>query len=126
VAGLVALRSDARFVYDGLTSDGLPLVIASPLCGAAVLVSLHRGPRPLAAGAVVAVAWGGTSPSPLPDPADNHDRRRRGAARHPHGSPDCVRHRGRRRAATIGLLFTLAQRSLIEDGERPQPQQIGG
>jgi hypothetical protein len=26
---------------------------------------------------------------------------------------------------SIGPLFTLAQRSLIEEGERPQPQQIG-
>jgi len=25
----------------------------------------------------------------------------------------------------IGLLFTLAQRSLIEEGKRPQPHEIG-
>ena len=67
IAGLVALCSDARFVYDGLTSDGLPLVIASLLCGAGVLV--------------------------LP---------------------------------AIALPFTLAQRSLIEEGERPRPHQGGG
>src|SRR4051795_13311624 len=35
--GLVALHADARFVYDGLTGDALPLVILSALCGAAVL-----------------------------------------------------------------------------------------
>ena len=29
VAGIVTLRADARFVYDGLTSDALPLVLAS-------------------------------------------------------------------------------------------------
>ena len=61
-AGLVALHSDARYVYDGLTSDALPLVIASLVCGAAVLVLLsrgaRRGARPLAVGAVVAVVWG--------------------------------------------------------------------
>ena len=62
VAGIVALHADARYVYDGLTGDGLPLVIVSALCGAAVLVLLRRGARrgarPLAVGAVVAVVWG--------------------------------------------------------------------
>ena len=52
--GLVALYRDARFVFDGLTGDALPLVILSLVCGSAVLVLLHRGirrgPRPLAAG----------------------------------------------------------------------------
>ncbi len=33
VAGVFALRVDARFVYDGLTSDGLPLVIISACAG---------------------------------------------------------------------------------------------
>ena len=64
VAGIIALRADARFVYDGLTSDGLPLVVASMLCGLGALVVLirggRRGARPLAVGAVVAVfcGWG--------------------------------------------------------------------
>jgi cytochrome d ubiquinol oxidase subunit II len=62
VAGIFALRGEARYVYDGLTSDGLPLVILSALCGLAVLVMLvrgrRRGLRPLAVGAVVAVIWG--------------------------------------------------------------------
>jgi cytochrome bd ubiquinol oxidase subunit II len=61
-AGIFALHSEARYVYDGLTSDGLPLVIASALCGLAVLLLLlrssRRGLRPLAAGAVIAVVWG--------------------------------------------------------------------
>src|SRR4051812_25741500 len=61
-AGMVALHADARFVYDGLTSDGLPLVIVSLLSGAAVPVLLVRGAprgiRVLAAAAVVAVIWG--------------------------------------------------------------------
>src|SRR3954453_10906291 len=42
VAGIIILHADARYLYDGLTSDGLPVVIASALCGAAVLVLLHR------------------------------------------------------------------------------------
>lgn len=62
VAGVIALRSDARFVYDGLTGPGLPLVIASGLCGLGALVLLARrvtlAIRPLAVAAVVAVVWG--------------------------------------------------------------------
>jgi cytochrome d ubiquinol oxidase subunit II len=62
IAGLVVLRSDARYLYDGLTSEGLPLVLISACCGVAALVLLwrgaRRGPRPLAIGAVVAVIWG--------------------------------------------------------------------
>jgi cytochrome d ubiquinol oxidase subunit II len=62
VAGIFALKGEARYVYDGLTSDGLPLVILSAACGLAVLVMLvrgqRRGLRPLAVGAVVAVIWG--------------------------------------------------------------------
>ena len=61
-AGLVALHRDARYVFDRLNSDALPLVILSLLCGIAVLVLLHRdarrGARPLAVGAVAAVIWG--------------------------------------------------------------------
>lgn len=62
IAGIVALRSDARFVYDGLTGDGLPLVIASVICGAGALTLLWRGARrgirELAVAAVVTVIWG--------------------------------------------------------------------
>ena len=62
VAGIFVLRDDARYVYDGLTSDALPLVIASGLCGIGALVAIRRGARrgarPLAVGAVVAVIWG--------------------------------------------------------------------
>jgi len=126
IAGLVALRADARYVYDGLTGDGLPLVIVSLLCGAAVLVLLRRGarrgPRPLAVGAVVAVVWGW------------------GVAQHPYLLPQVLTiDAGAAPSDTltallivlgiavvlvlpsIGLLFTLTQRNLIEEGERPQP-----
>jgi cytochrome d ubiquinol oxidase subunit II len=62
LAGLFALHSEARYVFDRLTSQGLPLVILSLLSGAALLLVLLRGGRrplrPLAAGAVVAVIWG--------------------------------------------------------------------
>jgi len=62
LAGIFALHADARFVYDGLTGEGLPLVLVSGLCGLAVIAMLlrgaRRGLRPLAIGAVVAVIWG--------------------------------------------------------------------
>ena len=35
VAGLFALHGEARYVFDRLTGQGLPLVILSPLCGVA-------------------------------------------------------------------------------------------
>ncbi|MGN6276041.1 MAG: cytochrome d ubiquinol oxidase subunit II [Solirubrobacterales bacterium] len=61
-AGLVELHAEARYVFDRLTSQGLPLVILSLVCGAVLLAVLLRGGRrplrPLAAGAVVAVIWG--------------------------------------------------------------------
>jgi cytochrome bd ubiquinol oxidase subunit II len=62
VAGILVPHADARYAYDRLVAEGLPLVIASVLCGIAVLVLLlrgaRRGLRPLAVGAVVAVIWG--------------------------------------------------------------------
>ena len=86
VGGIFALRADARFVYDGLTSEGLPLVIASLVCGLGALVLLwrgeRRGVRPLAVAAVVGGDLGmGRRPVPLSAPHDAHDlgRRRRRA-----------------------------------------------
>jgi cytochrome bd ubiquinol oxidase subunit II len=61
-AGLVELHSEARYIFDRLLDQGLPLVIISALCGLGLLVVLLRGGRrplrPLAAGAVAAVIWG--------------------------------------------------------------------
>jgi cytochrome d ubiquinol oxidase subunit II len=60
--GLVELHAEARYVFDRLVDQGLPLVILSGLCGVGLLVVLLRGGRlllrPLAAGAVVTVIWG--------------------------------------------------------------------
>ena len=62
VAGIFALHSEARYVFDRLTDQGLPLVVLSGLCGLGVIAQLSRGARqglrPLAVGAVVAVIWG--------------------------------------------------------------------
>ncbi|MBK5220302.1 MAG: cytochrome d ubiquinol oxidase subunit II [Thermoleophilia bacterium] len=61
-AGLVELHAEARYVFDRLIDQGLPLVVLSVLCGIGLLAVLLRGGRrplrPLAAGAVVAVIWG--------------------------------------------------------------------
>ena len=63
VAGIFVLHSDARYIYDGLVSEGLPLVLASGVCGTVALALLwrdaRRGVRVLAVGAVVAVIWAG-------------------------------------------------------------------
>jgi cytochrome d ubiquinol oxidase subunit II len=62
--GVFVLRADAPYVFDGLTSRALPLVILSAVCGATALVLLirdaARGARVLAVIAVASVvfAWG--------------------------------------------------------------------
>jgi cytochrome bd ubiquinol oxidase subunit II len=129
--GLVALHADARYIFDGLTGKALPLVIISALCGTAVLVLLRRGAqrgtRLLSAGAVTAIVWGW------------------GVAQHPYLLPKVLTiDQAAAPTATltallivfgaalilvvpaIGLLFMLAQRSLIEEGVRPQPQPTAG
>jgi cytochrome bd ubiquinol oxidase subunit II len=63
VLGVIALREDARYVYDGLTSwPGIALVLLSAACGLAALALLaagrHRGLRVAAVGAGTAVIWG--------------------------------------------------------------------
>jgi cytochrome d ubiquinol oxidase subunit II len=62
--GLFILRANARYVFDGLASRGLPLVILSVLCGVGALVLLirnaARGARLLAVVAVasIIIGWG--------------------------------------------------------------------
>lgn len=62
--GIFVLRADAEYLFDGLKSRALPLVIVSAACGVAALVLLvrraERGARLLAVGAVasVVIAWG--------------------------------------------------------------------
>ncbi|HEY1276012.1 MAG TPA: cytochrome d ubiquinol oxidase subunit II [Thermoleophilaceae bacterium] len=127
IAGIVVMHSEARYVYDGLTSEGLPFVIVSVLCGVAVMVLLARratrGTRPLAVAAVVAVVWGwGVAQYPylLPTELKISD----GAAPDPtlvgllivFGAAVLVV------LPSIALLFTLAQRAMIEETDAPQPQ----
>jgi cytochrome d ubiquinol oxidase subunit II len=129
VAGIFALHADARYVYDRLTHEALPLVILSALCGLVVLELLRRralrGARPLAVGAVVAVisAWGVAQyPYLLPENLTIAD----GAA--PSATLTSVLIVFGVAVVlvlpAIALLFTLAQRSLIEESERPQPHRV--
>jgi cytochrome d ubiquinol oxidase subunit II len=131
LAGIFVLHADARYLYDGLTHEGLPLVIISALCGLAVLVLLRRGAgrgtRPLAVGAVVAVIWGW------------------GVAQHPYLLPQSLTIKaGAATSATLtavlivfgvavllvlpslALLFRLAQSGLVEETERPRPLGTAG
>ena len=123
-AGLVLLHRDARFIFDGLTSDGLPLVILSLLCGSGVLVLLRRGSqrgaRVLAVGAVAAVIWGwGVAQRPylLPEKLTIADAAAPGATLTSllivFGVAVLIV------LPSIGLLFTLVQRNLVEETSRP-------
>jgi cytochrome bd ubiquinol oxidase subunit II len=126
-AGIFVYRADARFIYDGLTSEGVPLVIASAICGLGVLALLwrgvRRGARPLAVGAVVAVIWGW------------------GVAQYPYLLPQSLTIEDGAGASesltallivfgvavvvvlpALGFLYALAQRSVLEEeGEAPEP-----
>jgi cytochrome d ubiquinol oxidase subunit II len=124
VAGIFVLRDDARYIYDGLTSEGLPLVLLSLACGVGALALLWRGrrhdvprgTRPLSVGAVVAVIWGW------------------GAAQYPYLLPETLtieEAAGASETLTVvlvvfgiavvvvvpalALLFTLDQRGLLEE-----------
>ena len=63
-AGIFVLSNDAEYLFDGLTSRALPLVILSAVCGLAAFWLLarraRRGARLAAVGAVASlmVAWG--------------------------------------------------------------------
>jgi cytochrome d ubiquinol oxidase subunit II len=64
VAGIFVLSADADYLFDGLTSRGLPFVILSAACGLGSLWLLRRddprGARLTAVGAVasIVIAWG--------------------------------------------------------------------
>jgi cytochrome d ubiquinol oxidase subunit II len=130
VFGLIVLHRDARYLFDGLTGDGLPLVILSAICGVAMLVLLRRGARrgtrPLAAGAVAAViwAWGAAQhPYLLPQTLTIDDAASPGVVLNSvlivFGVAILVV------VPSIVLLFTLTQRSLIEETAAPT-SHVGG
>ena len=127
LAAALVYRSDAPFIYHGLVTDGLPLVIVSGVCGLALLALLargvRRGLRPLAVGAVVAVVWGW------------------GVAQYPYLLPQTLKINegaGVNETLTavlivfgvavlvvipgLALLYTLSQRSLLEPEGGPPPR----
>ena len=129
--GLVGLHRDARYIFDGLTGDGLPLVIVSLLCGIGMLVLLRRGARrgarALAIGAVAAVIWGwGVAQWPylLPEKLTIEDAAAPSATLTGllivFGVAVLIV------LPAIGLLFTLVQRNLIEETVRPSSGESGG
>jgi cytochrome d ubiquinol oxidase subunit II len=74
IVGVVVLHDDARYVFDGLTSRALPVVIAAVVCGIGALVLMARnaarGARVLAVLAVASLvfSWGvAQSPYLLPE-----------------------------------------------------------
>jgi cytochrome bd ubiquinol oxidase subunit II len=120
VAGVFVLHADARYVYDGLVGDALPLVILSLVCGLGAIVLLWlretRFVRGVAALAVASVVWAW------------------GVAQHPYMLPKTLT--VDQAAASndtmvallvifvaallvigpsLGLLFVLSQRSALED-----------
>ena len=127
--GLVVLRSEARFVFDGLTGDALPLVILSLVCGGAVLVLLprgaRRGARVLAVGAVAAVIWAwGVAQHPylLPQKLTIADAAAPGATLTSllivFGVAVLIV------LPSIALLFTLVQRNLVEETSKPAVEAL--
>ena len=129
-AGLVALHSDAQYIFDRLKGVALPLVILSVVCGVGVLALLHRGAkrgaRPLAVGAVAGVIWGWA------------------IAQYPYLLPETLTiTQGAAPSETLtgvlivfgiavvlvlpslGLLFTLAQRNLVEETSKPTAHPEG-
>ncbi|MEO8091725.1 MAG: cytochrome d ubiquinol oxidase subunit II [bacterium] len=129
LAGLFVFRADARYIYDGLVGEALPLVILSAVCGLGVLALLrrgaHRGARVLAAGALAAMIWAwGVAQFPylLPETLTVSA----GAA-----DPDTLTEVLIVFAAAVlfvipslGLLYALTQRSVLE-GEVAAPRPKG-
>ena len=124
VTGLVALYQHANYLFDRLKTDALPLVILSVFCGVAVLALLRRqatrGARPLAVGAVAFVIAGWA------------------VAQYPYLLPETLTiSQAAAPSATltsilivfaiavllvlpsIGLLFVLVQRNLVEETASP-------
>ena len=119
--GIFVLRSDARYLFDELTTKALPLVILSALCGTASLVLLarnaERGARLLAIGAVASIVVGwGVAQWPYILPESLEGRGRRGAVGHAHRP--ARRHRRRRAHRATGLHPALRPRP-----EEPAPRR---
>ncbi len=129
-AGIFVLHHDAPYLYEGLTSRALPVVIVSALCGAGSLYLLlrrsHRLARVLAAGAVatIVLGWGiGQWDYVLPTSLTVAQ------AAAPSGTITAILVATGIAAAVLGpsfvLLYTLDQRSLLP-GEGVRDQASAG
>jgi cytochrome d ubiquinol oxidase subunit II len=127
LVGIFVLHADAEYVFDGLKSRGLPLVILSAICGTGSLVLLlrrtERGARLLAVGAVasVVIAWGvGQWDYMLPTTLTVSQ------AAAPSGTITAVLVAFGLAVVFIvpafGLLYSLDQKSLLPEESTPEPQ----
>jgi len=130
LAGIVVLHGDAAYLFDGLKSRGLPLVILSAVCGVGALVLVGRRPlyaRVAAVGAVgsVVVAWGVAQwdyllPTTL----------KVSAAAAPSGTITAVLIATGVAVVLVvpafGLLFVLDQKSLLPEESVPEPSSLSG
>jgi cytochrome bd ubiquinol oxidase subunit II len=118
--GMVVLHSDAPYVFDGMTSRALPVVVIGVLCGLGALVLLARGAargaRLLAVLAVagIVVSWGVAQwPYLLPESLTVSD------AAAPTGTLQALVVVVLLAAVTVGpafvLLYVLDQRSLLPE-----------
>jgi cytochrome d ubiquinol oxidase subunit II len=131
LAGLLVLRADAPYLFGGLTTRALPLVILSVVCGCGSLVLLmrrsHRGARLLAAGAVTAIvaSWGVAQWNYiLPETLTVAD------AAAPSGTLAAVLVATGLAVVLIlpafGLLYVLDQRGVLEEDEAGEPTAVTG
>jgi len=128
VVGIFVLSDDAPYLFDGLTSRALPLVILSAICGLAALALLTRqarhGARLAAVGAVagVVLAWGVAQwDYLLPESLTVSD------AAAPSGTITAVLVAAVLAAVLIVpafvLLYTLDQKTLLPEESMPEPVQ---
>ena len=128
VAGIFVLRDDARYVYDRLIDQGLPLVILSAVCGLGAIALVARGARrgaPRACGRSRGGrdlgVGGGAVPIPAARAADDLGRRRTGCDTLTgvlivFGAAVVLV------LPALAFLYTLTQRSMLEgEYERPTP-----
>jgi cytochrome d ubiquinol oxidase subunit II len=131
LAGLLVLRADAPYLFGGLTTRALPLVVLSVVCGSGSLVLLmrrsHRGARLLAAGAVTAIvaSWGVAQWNYiLPETLTVAD------AAAPSGTLAAVLVATGLAVVLIlpafGLLYVLDQRGVLEEDEAGEPTAVTG
>jgi cytochrome bd ubiquinol oxidase subunit II len=132
IVGLFVVRNDANYLFDGLTSRALPLVVVSVLAGVGALLLLRGRPRRggrvaavMAAGALV-LGWGVAQWDYLLPESLTVSQ-----AAAPSGTITAVLVAAALAALLIvpafGLLYVLDQKSLLpEEGMEEGPEQTTG